>query len=106
MTGLYKCVNYKNLKEGQPILAFGKHVLAWDVELLGEPAYCFVPADEEEAKMDALAAENARLRSTLTALVEVDTRISKGFLTERDYEDALAKRGIALAAAKEALKQP
>jgi hypothetical protein len=43
---LYRCVNYEDLKDGQTILAFGRHVWSWSFDTMGEPAYGFVPVEE------------------------------------------------------------
>ena len=47
MNNLYRCVNFEDLKEGEMILAFGNHVVECDMDTMGQPAYGFVPVDEE-----------------------------------------------------------
>lgn len=46
MDNRYKCVPYENLKDGEMILAFGCHVTRWNFDLMGDPAYGFVPVDD------------------------------------------------------------
>lgn len=47
MSEKYICVNYEDLEEDQRVLALGVHVLRWDFEQMGDPAYAFVPVDED-----------------------------------------------------------
>lgn len=56
----YIVKDYDQLEEGEMILAYGRHVLGWNFETMGEPAYGIVPV---ECDTDALKAENARLRA-------------------------------------------
>ena len=45
----YACKNFEDLKEGEPVLAFGRHVARWNFEECGEPAYAFVPTEDDDA---------------------------------------------------------
>ena len=49
----YDCIPYENLVEGQDILAFGCHVVTWDWETMGKPAYGFVPVEEQACEWAA-----------------------------------------------------
>lgn len=40
---LFRVVDYEDLKEGEPILAFGVHVLSWNFHQMGQPRYGIVP---------------------------------------------------------------
>ena len=40
---LFRVVDYEDLKEGEPILAFGVHVLSWNFDQMGQPRYGIVP---------------------------------------------------------------
>ena len=48
MNRRYICKGYENLEEGEEILAFGVHVLRWNFEEWGNPAYGFVEDKETE----------------------------------------------------------
>jgi hypothetical protein len=48
MPNKYKCVPFDSLKDGEMILAFGCHVTRWDFDLMGDPAYGFVPSEEND----------------------------------------------------------
>lgn len=49
---LYKIVDYEDLKEGEPIIAFAKHVLRWNFEMDGIPQYGIVPVEEQEQETE------------------------------------------------------
>jgi len=40
-------IPYEELKDGDPVLAVGHHILSWDFEVMGNPTLAFVPAPEE-----------------------------------------------------------
>lgn len=63
---LYICKRYEDLKEGEPVLAFGLHVLRWDKREYGTPTYAFVPVDVD---IDALHADLAAARARIAELV-------------------------------------
>jgi hypothetical protein len=49
----YICVPFENLKEGQEVLSFGVHMIHWNFNEWGDPAYAFIPdetTEEEEGK--------------------------------------------------------
>lgn len=66
MGELYKVKDFSELSEGEMVLAFGVHVLNWDFDTFGNPAYGIVPAVADEADTDALRAEVARLTAELS----------------------------------------
>jgi hypothetical protein len=45
----YICKRYEDLKDGEAILAFGVHVFRWNFAEWGDPAYGFVPSEQEES---------------------------------------------------------
>ena len=48
MSNKYRCVPFDSLKDGEMILAFGRHVARWDFDLMGDPAYGFVPVGDDD----------------------------------------------------------
>lgn len=63
MTDLYLLKRYEDLKEGEPIVAFGKHALRWNFEFDGTPVYGVVPVENIEvtALLDKLQAAQERI---------------------------------------------
>ncbi len=45
LVSLYEIIDYENMKEGQPVLGFGCHVLKWNFDTMGQPAYGIIPID-------------------------------------------------------------
>lgn len=71
MNNHYVCIGYRDLAEGQPVLAYGVHVLSWDFERMGEPRYAFVPAEEIDGDAaELLAVRNEALHAENAALTE------------------------------------
>lgn len=68
----YNIVNFDDLKEGQYILGFGNHVLRWDFDTMGKPAYGIVPADTDDLDkiITALRAELAALRKAIQSALD------------------------------------
>ena len=58
----YRCIPFKDIKDGQSVLAFGKHASQWDFATMGVPSYAFVPVDPS-AGWDPIPA-NGDLRPT------------------------------------------
>jgi len=52
----YICIPFENLKEGQEVLSFGVHIIRWNFNEWGDPAYAFIPEEttEEEEKKIAI----------------------------------------------------
>lgn len=63
MSNLFHLIDFKNLKEGTPVLSFGVYVLRWNFASWGDPAYAFVDAEDTEAELTALRARIAELEA-------------------------------------------
>lgn len=63
MAELYLLKRYEDLKEGEPVVALGRHILQWDWKLDGTPDYGIIPAENIEvtALLDKLQAAQERI---------------------------------------------
>ena len=84
----YRLIQFDQLKEGDPVMAFGVHVLRWKFAEWGNPSYAFTDADSDNRK------SKEELLEAL-AKVEADERLHYPAVTI--YENApLAMEQIVL----------
>lgn len=93
---LYNLKRYEDLKDGEPIVAFGRHVVQWNFDTMGEPAYGFVPASPQEI----LAAYEGEIHSedvdsiTDVSLLKEMLKHSQVHLKAMRKENDLLRQGL------------
>lgn len=90
----YNIVNFDDLKDGQYILGFGNHVLRWDFDTMGKPAYGIVPADADDLD---------KIITALRARLDLAEQVCYALVGQQEH--GTAKHRMALDAALEAWKR-
>lgn len=74
MRDKFVVVNYDELKEGDPVIFFGVHVLRWNYNLWGDPSIAITSEDDDrDERIASLEADRAELVAALesvNALIE------------------------------------
>ena len=88
---LLKCVQFVQLKEGEPVLALGMHITNWSVDM-GVPDYGFVPAEVDVEKLPQELKEVKKeteelyddMKDVLLAFIEHNPDMIKELIQELD----------------------
>jgi len=88
---LLKCVQYGQLKEGEPVLALGMHITKWSADM-GVPDYGFVPAEINVEKLPQELKEAKKetkelyddMKGVLLAFIEFNPDMIKELIQELD----------------------